>query len=88
MVKKLPAMQETQIGSLGQDEPMEKGTAAHSALSPGESRGQRSAVGYSPWGHKESDTTEQLSTLTGLSLSPIRRGSSGPDSVGVLQRIQ
>ena len=24
--------------------------------------GQRSLVGYSPWGHKESDTTEQLST--------------------------
>ena len=24
-------------------------------------RGQRSLVGYSPWGHKESDTTEQLS---------------------------
>ena len=28
---------------------------------PGESHGQRSVVGYSPWGHKESDTTEQLS---------------------------
>ena len=25
---------------------------------PGEFRGQRSLVGYSPWGHKESDTTE------------------------------
>ena len=25
---------------------------------PGESYGQRSLVGYSPWGHKESDTTE------------------------------
>ena len=25
---------------------------------PGESRGQRCLVGYSPWGHKESDTTE------------------------------
>ena len=24
--------------------------------------GQRSLVGYSPWGHKESDKTEQLST--------------------------
>ena len=27
---------------------------------PGEFRGQRSLVGYSPWGHKESDMTEQL----------------------------
>ena len=25
---------------------------------PGESHGQRSLVGYSPWGHKESDTTD------------------------------
>ena len=27
---------------------------------PGESHGLRSLVGYSPWGHKESDTNEQL----------------------------
>ena len=27
---------------------------------PGEFHGQRSLAGYSPWGHKESDTTEQL----------------------------
>ena len=25
---------------------------------PGESHGQRSLVGYGPWGHKELDTTE------------------------------
>ena len=29
-------------------------------LSPGEFHGQRSLVGYSPQGHKELDTTEQL----------------------------
>ena len=29
-------------------------------LLPGESHGQRSLVCYSPWGHKESDTTEKL----------------------------
>ena len=28
-------------------------------LLPGKFHGQRSLVGYSPWGHKESDTTEQ-----------------------------
>ena len=27
-------------------------------LLPGESHGQRSLVGYSPWGHKELDTSE------------------------------
>ena len=31
-----------------------------SSILPGESHEQRSLVGYSPWGHKESDTTEQL----------------------------
>ena len=28
---------------------------------PGKSHGQRSLAGYSPWGHKELDTTERLS---------------------------
>ena len=31
---------------------------------PGESHGQRSLAGYSPWGAKESDTTKQLSIYT------------------------
>ena len=31
---------------------------------PGKFHGQRSLMGYSPWGHKESDTTEQLHTHT------------------------
>ena len=35
----------------------------------GESHGQRSLVGYSPWGHKESDTTEQISMHTHLAYS-------------------
>ena len=35
---------------------------------PGEFHGQRSLVGYSPWGHKESDTTERLSTHCSFTL--------------------
>ena len=31
---------------------------------PGESHGQGNLVGYSPWGHKESDTTEATNTYT------------------------
>ena len=31
---------------------------------PGESHGQRNLAGYSPQGHKESDDTEHLSTIT------------------------
>ena len=34
---------------------------------PGESNGQRSQAGYSPWGHKELETTEQLLLLVYLS---------------------
>ena len=34
--------------------------ATHSSILPGKSHGQRSLVDYSPWGHKELDTTEQL----------------------------
>jgi len=30
---------------------------------PGKSQGQRRLVGYSPWGRKESDMTEQLHSL-------------------------
>ena len=34
--------------------------ATHSILLPGKFHGQRSLAGYSPWGHKESNTTEWL----------------------------
>ena len=83
------AVQETQVQSLGREDPLEKGMVAHSsvlavflqfrrprfnpwggkipwrrewlptpAFLPGEPHGQRSLVGYSPWGRKESGTTE------------------------------
>ena len=38
----------------------EKDMATHSSILAGEFQGQRSLVDYSPWGHKESGTTEQL----------------------------
>ena len=37
--------------------------ATHSLFLSGESQGQRSLLGYSQWGHKELDMTEQLSFL-------------------------
>ena len=52
-------MQETQVRSLGREDPLEKEMAAHSSIL-GESHGRRSLVGYSPWGRKELDTTERL----------------------------
>ena len=50
-------MQEIQVRSPGQEDPLEEGKATVSSILPGESHGERSLVGCSPWGHKESDTT-------------------------------
>ena len=58
LIKNLPAMQETQVQSLGQEDPLEKEMATTPVFLPEESHGQRSLVGYSPWGHKEPDTPE------------------------------
>ena len=41
---------------------------------PGEFHGQSSLVGYNPWGRKESDTTEQLSTEHVPSMPAILKG--------------
>ena len=40
--------------SLDLEDPLEKGTV----FLPGERRRHRSLVGYSPWGHRDLDTTE------------------------------
>ena len=55
-VKNPPSMQETQVWSLGGEDSLEKGMATQSSI-PGKSHGQRSLVGCSPRGHKESDVT-------------------------------
>ena len=39
---------------------LEEEMGNHSSILAWRIHGQRSLVGYSPWGHKESDTTEQL----------------------------
>ena len=63
-VKNLPAMQETWVRSLGQEDPLEKGMATYSRFLSGEFHGQRNLTGYSPWGRKESDGTEGLTLFT------------------------
>ena len=60
LVKNLPVMQETWVWSLGWEDPLEKGKATHSVFWPREFLGR-----YSPWGCKESDTTEWLSLTQG-----------------------
>ena len=55
-----------------------------SVFLPEESHGQRSLVGYSPWGHKESDLTEHRYSATAndhsmkLVLNPVRDHLSQP----------
>ena len=58
-VKNLPAVQEMWVRALCQEDPLEKEMATTPVFFPLENpHGQRSLVGYSPWGHKELDMTE------------------------------
>ena len=52
------------VRSLDWENPLEKEVATHSSILPEKSHGQRSLVGYSPWGHKESDMTEMTLACT------------------------
>ena len=55
VVKNSPASveEETQVQSLGQEDPLEEGMATHFSILAGESHAQRSLVGYRPQGGKE-----------------------------------
>ena len=61
VLKHLPATQETQktqVPSSCWEDPLEEEMATHSNILAGEFHRQRSLEGYSPWDHRESDTTE------------------------------
>ena len=60
MVTNLPAMQETQVWSLQKEDLWRREWLLTPVFLPGEFHGQRTLAGYSPWGHKESNLTEQL----------------------------
>ena len=62
LVKDPPAMWETWIQSLGWEDPLEESMAIHSSTLAWRIPMERSLVGCSPWGRKESDVTERLST--------------------------
>ena len=55
------SMQETWVQSQGWEDPLEKEMASLSSILAWEIPWQRNLVGHSPRGHKELDTTEQLS---------------------------
>ena len=51
---------ETQVRSLSWEISWRRALQPPPVFLPGEFHGQRSLAGCSPWGHKELDTTEQL----------------------------
>ena len=59
-VKNLPAMQGCRFNPWVRKTPWRNEWLPTPVFLPGESQGQRSLVGYSSWGQKESDMTEQL----------------------------
>ena len=63
MVKRLPLMRETQVWSLGQEDPLEKEMATHSSTLAWRIPWMEEHVGYSAWGRKEPDRTKQLHFL-------------------------
>ena len=58
IVKNLPAMWETQVQSLGQEDPLDKGMAIHSSILAGKFHRQRTLAATVTWGCKESYMTE------------------------------
>ena len=61
MVKNLPAMKETGVGSLNQEDPLEKGMATHSSMLAWRIPWtEELQTGYSPWGLKALNVTERL----------------------------
>ena len=51
-------MQEMWVPSLGGEDPLEEGMATHSSVLAWRIPWTEEPGGYSPWGRKESDTTE------------------------------
>ena len=61
-LKRLPVVQETWVPSLGREDPLEKETATHSSILAWRIPWTEEPGGLQSMGHKESDTTERLST--------------------------
>ena len=68
MVKNLAMMQGAWVWSWVRKIPWRREWQPTPVILPRESHGQRSLAGYSPWGHKELDTTEWLTHIYYLAL--------------------
>ena len=76
LVRNPPAMQETLVWFLGQEDLLEKGEATHSSILVWRIHGL-----YSSCSHKMSDTTEQLSFTGG---SVVKNPSANTENVGLI----
>ena len=76
MIKNLLAMQETQIQSLGWEDPLEMGMTIHSSILAWRITWTEEHGSYNLWGCKESDMTERLHFH--FSLSCIGEGNGNP----------
>ena len=68
-VKNPLEVQESWVQSLGQEDPWRREWLPPPVFLPGEFHGQRNLAGYSPWGCKESDTTQRLSLTHSCNLT-------------------
>ena len=71
MVKNAPVMQETQVRSLGWEDPLAKGMATHSSILAWRIPRKEEPGGLGLWGRKESDTSDRLR------LSPFHQAGTG-----------
>ena len=67
-------MQETQVQSLGREDPWRREWLPITVFLPGKCHGQRSLVGSNPWGHKELNTTERLTVNKTDNSAPLPVG--------------
>ena len=80
-VKNLPAMQRPGFDPWDGKTLWRRGWQPTPVLFPGTSHGQRSLLGYGPWGCKETDRTERLTLWLP---SGSRSDEAGPSSVSLV----
>ena len=81
MVNNLHAMQETWVWSLGQE------WLPTPVILLGEFHGQKSPVGYNPWGCKELETTEQVTLLEDSRSSKCSQGAQATKKTWWMESI-
>ena len=79
-------MWETQVWSLGWEDPLEKGMATHSSIRLENSMDRGAWQAASPWGLKDSDTTEWL--MLSLSFQSVSMQTSKNNKVGTSLAVQ